>query len=559
MPITVLGEYLKRPSIDPRVCNQQRTSLQLVTISAKKAREWLSAFVGDRTPKKRWQWCTRELLASLPPPEAVLLLDAMIFTRHNLIKKSDFGLNDSMQEKVAILEQLYITRRGGLEPHKEVEDALMDDLRNAVNGFGMGFTARTMARLILYDYDLRRMIWHGSKLSIDIINRLARDKNEHELERIMGSVPDRAIRDEAKRRIIRLRMERSPYPELLNIAQTVEQRVFYHSTFPLSFDDYPVINAWFDTNFKAPRGVLVRQAPNDGPPKISLHLFESRDGQRHVESKNTLTGALQIAVQGVSRPVTLCPSVNTPDTLDPTPCVSPKDVVVENPLAKLNSDGTLSLAERISEVQFRQILRSRDGLVIPISIGEKRLKPLSWRVYIESPENVVFTEERTGLAGPRLWVFIDHRDPSRFLITVMSEGRTRRIVLDLAEAAGFQLISRGAVGMRGLPGERGSACGESPGRGGNGFKGGNGGKITVQVACNTDASCFHTIFLAQNMIRSLGGSGGEGGVGGVSIVCSDNDYSDGPRGPSGDAGPNGDPGPVKFDVLAPGQVPTYED
>lgn len=548
MQIHELGELLTRPSIDPRFCNRLRTDFHLVIITEKTAGDWLSAFVDDSIPNSHWRWCTRDLLSTLPHSEAIHLLDAMGVAYRNLIKDARFEHIESLQEKVSLLHQLFLERKGELDPHKELEDKLVRDLRSAVNSLRLGRIATAKAKDLLHEYDLRRMIWQGQIISIDTIDKLARDKNEPELARISRRIPEPVLRGEAKSRLIRLRMERLPYPELSNITRSVEEHVLKHGTFSLPLDNYPIINAWFEPNFLATHGVLIDQSPNDDLWKTSLRLFIDRRGKRHVEPRIALTGALQIAVQGFARPVTLCPSVEVPDVLDPTPCVSPKDVVIEYPLATLNPDGTLSLVDDLSDIHFRQLVNSQDGFVLPIRIGEKHLLHLSLKLYIKPPPKSVFTAVRLGLNGPRLWVLIDHRDPSRFLITVLSRARQSRIVLDLSDAPEFQIISQGADGVPGIPGFHASPCQG----GGDGGSGGNGGRINVRVAC-ADASCFHTIFLAQNMIRSIGGSGGPGGEG---SPCGD-DY--GSFGPKGKDGSSGLPGPIKFDVVAPGKDLTFAD
>lgn len=304
----------------------------------------------------------------------------------------------------------------------------------------------------------------------------------------------------------------------------------------LNLDDNKIIRAWLKKDFIETHGILVRQVPGYNPPQTSVHLFKYQDAARQIVPAIDLKGALHIEVEGLSRSVTLCSSESGTDSLEPTPCVSPKDVVIENPLAKLHADGTLSLLEKLTVTQFLQLAKSKDGLVVPIRIGGKRWLTLSWNPYFPPPSNLVLAAQEEGTDGPTLWVLIDHRDISRFLISVICQGKTRRILLDLADAIGFQIVSQGAVGSQGL----------------DGGNGGNGGRIYVEMFCG-DADCSHTRLVAQNMIRSLGGHGGvPASHGCVPLVSAEPCRA-------GTEGAPGGPGQVKFEVVAPRVEWTYED
>lgn len=315
-----------------------------------------------------------------------------------------------------------------------------------------------------------------------------------------------------------------------------EYRIGLRRLSELNLNNTMISRAWLEKNLLDAHGVLVRQTPGDNPPQTSVHLFKYRDTVRQIVSAIDLKDALHIEVDGLSRPVTLCSSESGTDSLEPTPCVSPKDVVIDHPLAKLHADGTLSLQEKLTVTQFLQLAKSKDGLVLPIRIGGKRWLNLSWNPYFQQPSSLVLTAQGEGTDGPTLWVLIDHRDISRFLISVVRKGDTRQILLDLSDAIGFQIVSQGAVGSQGL----------------DGGNGGNGGRVYVEMICG-DAECSHTRLVAQNIVRSLGGHGGvPASHGCVPLV---------PAEPcrAGTEGAPGGPGQVKFEVVAPGVEWTYED
>src|SRR6185503_19182329 len=180
-------------------------------------------------------------------------------------------------------------------------------------------------------------------------NDLAASKDEPTLRLFVDRLPTEDLRNEARRRIVRLHIAASTYPEVRANADDVEERVLIRGSNPIDLAKQAPTRGWLDEDHVPMRGVLVRQDlwnqtakllgyRNNAPPLSILPDLQLRH-------------ALDVDVAGVSKPVTICAPKKE---LDPTPCIAPEDVRLGNPVAYLDKAACFG-----SSIFFRCVTQSR--------------------------------------------------------------------------------------------------------------------------------------------------------------------------------------------------------
>src|SRR5678816_3157207 len=159
----------------------------------------------------------------------------------------------------------------------------------------------------------------------------------------------------------------------------------------------------------------------------------------------SLRGPLQVECDGLSHPITLC---GARESLDPTPCLAPHDVRIDNPLAYLDDDGAFHFVEQVQMATAVELAQKRDRFVLPVSVGGHGMISFNWGLWYQRPDDLIFHGRYAGSRGPDLEVSIDHRDPARFLFEVAGY----QAVVEAPDAAGYRVGSRGAAGASGAQG-----------------------------------------------------------------------------------------------------------
>src|SRR5439155_3179152 len=136
--------------------------------------------------------------------------------------------------RVAALHQLYVERPHGLDPHADVMRGLLEDLRRAIVGKRLGANAARFGEDLLATIDLERGEWQGRRVDGALLDALAAAHDETLLRRCMDRLPDASLRTEARRRVIRLHIAASPFPEVRQNAATVEPIVLKLGAYPVS-------------------------------------------------------------------------------------------------------------------------------------------------------------------------------------------------------------------------------------------------------------------------------------------------------------------------------------
>jgi hypothetical protein len=378
--------------------------------------------------------------------------------------------------------------------------------------------------------DLERGRWGQRAIDAAFLDQLAVQHDERLLARIAARLPDATLRAEAKRRVIRLRIAGTPYPEVRDDAAHVEAVVMEFGRNPISPRLQPVIDARVDTAKLSIQGVRVNE---DVYRQVATFTDTSqRSAGASMIAPIEMRGALVVDVAGLSLPITLCGPARE---LDPTPCLLPGDVAVTSPLVWRDRDGGVHFVEQIAAQQVVGIARS-PRLALPISIGGRQVTELAWTVTFARPDNLVLKGHSPGGDGPSLHIEVEDR--GRLIYYVDDGTRVYLAVAERSDAPAFAIVTQGRAGIRGTDGTSGSdgtngmdgtsaSClsmsggdGGDGGDGGNGTSGGDGGAggdggdVLIEVSCEDDV-CSDTIAALRQAVVSKGGRGGSGGQGGA--------------------------------------------
>jgi hypothetical protein len=578
-----LVAYLSQPDAGPTVCDPDGAGPHLRHLDAEGAADLVDGLGDGRIRPEVFRRCAERLLRARDPAVAAHLLTRMGEAYRDLLKSADLGRDPALAPRLAALHALYLERPSGADPEPARMAAWTAELTRAAAENRLGPAALPYARELVATIAIEHGQWNGAPVTAATLDALLAQGDEALLRRFAARLPDAERRQQALRRVVRLHIAASTFPEVREHAHEVEDALMAHGRYALSPDAHPPVSAQVDAAHLAIDSVLVRQAVPAGTAKIL-------GARGSVVPEVPLRGAVRIALGGVSRPVTLC---GPAAALDPTPCVDAAAIALGNRLTRLDRDGDLLFADNVPLVELLPLARSGD-FTVPLALGGRALLSLRFGVRFETPADLGFDD------GEDLHVDVDARG-ERVLYAIAGGGRSYVAVVERAALSAFHVITQGAGGAPGYAGSRGmdgssgmpgmsascpSSAGTNGGRGGDGTSGGSGGPggpggpggdVTVSVDCG-GGPCDALVAALYRQILSVGGPGGPGGPGGeggrggsggsggsgtsctsytdgvtsttsVSGGSQGANGSEGMRGSSGSPGPEGRAGEVRFRVV----------
>ena len=513
-----LVAYLAQSDASPTVCDLHARGPHLSRMTADVRTALVSGLVDGKIEPVLWRRCVDVLLKRLPRDEVPALFDDVGHAYRKILVDSDLERSPSLAEGLATLHRLYLERPSGLEGNAKARESLVGDLRTALAKGKLGSVAAHFGQELVATVDVESGRWQGRIVDAAMMDALAESGNEMTLSRFEERLPSADLREQARRRIVRVHIALSPFPEVRDGAAAVEESIIREGHNRIVLGDHPLLRAAFDGRKTLVRGVLVRQSVWARTATL-LGYAEGRP-DLSVLPELSLRGALWAQFQFFSRPVSLCERKRD---LDPSPCIAVSDVTLDNPFAYLDKGGAFHFRENVGMAEV-VALSPNSNFLLPVRIGGQPAVSLVWGLFYERPENLVFGGIPPGGAGPSLHVRVDRPTATRFVFTASTPQGPYAAVVEALNIRDFRLVSRGANGFTGANGSSGgsgmpgSQCsdggrGGDGGSGGNGGPGGNGGDIVVEVACG-GAPCLDTVVLLQTIILSNGGPGGFGGSGG---------------------------------------------
>ena len=511
-----LVAYLGQPDASPTVCDPRARGPHVPEFTDDIRRALIGGFVDGKIAAVSWRRCVEVALNGLPADQAASMLDDVMLSYQELLNDSDLESDPALAERVTTIQRLYVDRRFGLDGHPTVLAPFFDDLRKSLAKNKLGAVARTFAAEIIATVDVEHGIWQGRRVDLPMMDTLAATGNEMTLTRFAERLPEPGLREQAKRRIVRVHVALSAFDEVRAAAAAVEDAVIRDGYNRVALDDHHLVRAWFDESKAAIRNVLVRQRV--WQQSATLLGYAQQRPTLSVLPELAFRGSLWAELQSISHPVTLCGSKRA---LDPTPCIAISSVSLDSPFTYLDNGGLFHFRDNVGEKEVIP-LAARDAFALPVALDGQPAVSLLWGLSYERPENLDFSGPGQGGRGPDLDVRVDHPNQRRYVFTVHSARGEHVAVVETADLAAFHVASRGAqgeAGWSGSPGSTGmsgSTCsdggpGGRGGDGGNGGDGGDGGNINVVIACGL-GPC--DVDLIKRIIFSAGGDGGAGGGGG---------------------------------------------
>ena len=521
---SALVTYLHQTDASAAVCDVHARGPHVMRLDASMREAFVDGLVSGEVRPELWHDCAAAFLKSAAPEDAASLIDDIGKGYRSMILDSAFERSPAMQDRVVQMQRLYLDRENRIRDSHPTLTQLIADLRRALAKKALGPVATQLGQDLVTAIDVERGAWNGQTVDLALLDRFVAAGDEATLHLFTERLSDRSLRDESRRRVIRIHIARSPRPEVRADAEGVEARLMATGTNGIDVDRTPPTRGWLDAAKATISGVMVRE---DLPQQTASILGYRDPSTVSVLPDLQLRGVLFVETPGLSAPITLC---GPPADLDPTPCIAPEDVKIDNPMAYLDNGGRFRFTDHISMSYAVSLMAMHDQFSLPMSSGGRPLLTMHWPFHYARPANLDF-----NTLGPRLTIKVDHRDPSRYAFSTTSPTGTYLAVVEAADLSQFHIISRGTTGSSGADGSSGSSgssgaeCGDGGagsdgGHGGDGWPGGPGGDIDVEVDCGT-ASCGEALAVLRTSILSLGGPGGSGGRGG-----------DGGSGGSGGAG-----------------------
>ena len=201
------------------------------------------------------------LLHSAPRDASVALVDALGRAYKRLIKDARFWRASRRCKSgcARCINYIWRGRTASITRPEVADAALFADLRRALAAGRLGANAASFGRELIGAAELERGLWGGNRVGVDTIDALYTAGDEATLRRFNDRLPSSALREQARRRVIRLHIAASPFPEVRAHAAVVEELVLQRGSYPLALDAHPPRRGWLDANQLPVRGVLVRQ------------------------------------------------------------------------------------------------------------------------------------------------------------------------------------------------------------------------------------------------------------------------------------------------------------
>jgi len=584
--------YLRQRDADAALCDPMATGPHVVLMTDRHIEDLVDGIGRGARPSK-WAECIHSMLGKMPDPLAAVLLDRVLHQYVLRIAYPELERDPAIMQQLEIIRRVYAERQTGKNASEAGRNATLVALRELdetmLSAFGR--QARDAALTVLFlEQGLRP---DGRPVTIEGLDELAAMGAEEELRIYSRRIPDPALRTEAARRLVRVRISTSPFAELRNDAQAVEDRVMALGRNPVALSANRPTGVDFDASSMPVRGISIRQDLR--AQNARLASWRDRRGNVSVVPAIDLRPVLSFTVPGFSAPLRLCAPA---EDLRVEPCVDPRELSIGLSFAQIEADGRFRIAEQIDMSQVYALAQSGPGFRIPILLNGEPLVDALWEVDFSNTGPAVFAPGY-GEAGAPVSLVVNAMDPRFHHYVVNAYGRDFHMIVEPGEEATFGVITAGGDGRPGDRGQdgyagnngnsgSGASCpntqgtngtnGTDGGPGGPGGPGGNGGPggfVDGKLMCDP-ARCH---VLAQQVRATLaapggnrgqggnggsGGQGGNGGSGGSSTTCYDdqnqsytvNGGSDGQSGNRGTDGPRGadgmpgQPGRVVLDVQA---------
>lgn len=564
-----LVSYLRQRDANPAVCVPS-PSHPHVRLHSRRELEDAVDGIGRGVRVEKWASCMSGLLRTLPAPLARVVVDRLLERYAERIVYPRLDRDRELRAQVAALRRVYEERPHDRRPSDEGVArvlALIDRHANSLSRSGARYATALRDTLQLE----RGLLPDGTRITVEVLDRALEAQDERTLRTYSRRLPDPQLRYEARHRLVRLRVRRSPFHELRARETEVVARVLRHGRNVVTLAAAPP-RVSLDLAHLPARGLVVVQ--DVGRQRARLLSFRGSESNISVVPPIDLRGLVHFEVSGFSRPLTVCAR---PDELDPSPCIDPRELSLGTPFASMDGEGRFRFREALPATQVLELARYGDHLPLPILFRGEHVAEARWPMRFRTTGPLVLAPAAFGAPGPQVDVEIDATG-ANVVATVRSEGVTYFAVGEHDRIGELGVIAAGGEGAPGQPGVDGApgapgtdgqdaSCPSTPasdggpggagGPGGNGGPGGDGGpggviRVTLVCPAGQCGELQPAVEAAMGAPGGRGGRGGEGGRGGPGghggrggngASCNGVNFERGRDGAAGAPGPDGLPGP----------------
>lgn len=465
----------------------------------------IDAFAAGAISEHVFERCVTLALETLAAEHATAMLDKLVLLYEAMLSDEALEHDGARQGRLGVVHRRLLERPNGVMFTAELVEPRLTRLRGLIGDLGP--VRRSFAEEVLEGAELEAQRWQGAPVDVAVLDGLLAAKAERTLLRATQRLPDERLRDEAVRRLVRLRLSTSAWSHL-NAGQ-VEETVLRYGTNPIDVPRADIEAAHLERNELWGSTVAVHQ-----PWGASFHeLRAPADG---VLPTMHLRNVVWAKVKGFERPITVCESGRP---LDPTPCLPESSVSIESPVVTALGAARYDFRDDLP-LALSMDLAGADRLRLPVHLDGEVMGWLDWKMRYLTGDAIEFP------GGAALAVRAKEQLLSRRVVfEVDGRGSREQRVVEPDELAHFEIVSRGTPGAAGRSGTDGQAgvdgaeCGNG-GDGTDGFDGGpggdggRGGDIAVAVACVDQPCGDATLEKLRAVIQNVGGAGGRGGFGG---------------------------------------------
>lgn len=298
-----LVAYLSQPGASADVCDVHAPGPHFVRIDEDSRKALTGGFRDGKIAPRLWRRCMAALLKDASSTTATALVDDILQAALDAVDDSHLEFDAGQQARIDALQQLYVERAAGLAASPPTVEGAVSRLHRDVYGKRLGPVGLRRAADLLAILDLEQARWQGRPVDLLVLDALLGLGDERTLRWAIDRLPDDGLRGEARRRVIRLHLRASPFPEVRQGAPEVEQAVMNSGTNPISLADHAPVRGWLDPVVMSAREVLVEQRI----PEQSARLlgYSSDQPTPSVLPELPTRGSLHVDLLGISRPVTV--------------------------------------------------------------------------------------------------------------------------------------------------------------------------------------------------------------------------------------------------------------
>ncbi len=581
-----LVSYLRQADADPAVCAPREYGPYVVLPNQRELEDLVDG-IGRGVRVEPWEACVQALLRVLPPSLGAHVVNRLLERYAERIAYSELERDGEILAQLDAIRRLYDERPAGTSPSPELIAEIEDRLRAAAphtTHTGSQYHAALMSVLYL-EHGLTPS---GAPITEAALDRLVEESDEGSLVVYSRRLPDPALREEARRRLVRVRIRLSEFTELRAQAAEVEARVLATGRNALQLEGPPTLAQLDEPAFPV-LGLVLRQ--DVSAQQATLLGYRAREEEAGPVPALDLRGLVRFRVPGFARPVSVCAP---PEALDPSPCIDPAEMGLGVDFVTQGQDGRFHFAERVPIDTVLDLARGGDSLALPILFRGGEVARTAWALRFRTDGALVF-QPGYGAPGPRVEVSVDATG-ANVIVAASSGGAPRYAVVEPEALDAFRVLAAGGSGSPGQDGPAGAGgrdgesgrnascpntaatAGQAGGPGGNGGAGGPGGDggpggvLVVRGLCKPE-DCAQMQQTLEATMRApggaagpggrggAGGAGGRGGRGGSAATCGEGDEQvelpagqdgadgvDGAPGPDGPDGRPGGPGRVQITV-----------